>query len=407
MVNIQKLLEQQLEKVPHLILHQLVEKKLREADVDPEPILVDRLVDHIMSNNPETFKWDDGSAVGSNITLTISDDDIAEIDEMVLRLLDSMPDIIEKVSTKTAKSVLKELKRKWADEHFLQEEDRSAFRANLEKRWGKPLGMLRMLLTIAREFGAEIAKFRPPDESHLNNVLLRLHVRACQVTAEVITLLENGFADGAMARWRTLHEISIVMALMSAHGEKLAERYIAHRFVEAKHGKDRYESCYELLGYQPLNPTECREIEKEYQLVIKTYGKSFREHYGWADGYVPRRSGRLGLGELEAAAERTMMASHYNLASHNVHAGPQALFFRLGLMDETSLLAGASNAGLTEPGQNTAVSLASTSIMLVRDCVNVETVITMKMLVQLMNEIPRAFAKAGQKLQDDHVRYST
>jgi hypothetical protein len=61
--------------------------------------------------------------------------------------------------------------------------------------------------------------------------------------------------------------------------------------------------------------------------VIETYGKPFREPYGWADGYVPRRSGMLGLGELEAAAERAAMASHYNLASHNVHAGPHALFF--------------------------------------------------------------------------------
>jgi hypothetical protein len=76
-------------------------------------------------------------------------------------------------------------------------------------------------------------------------------------------------------------------------------------------------------------------------------------------------------------------------------------------MDGTGLLAGASNACLTEPGQNTAISLAFTSIVLVRDCVNVETVITMKILLQLRNEIHRAFAKAGQKLQGDHVRYST
>jgi len=120
---------------------------------------------------------------------------------------------------------------------------------------------------------------------------------------------------------------------------------------------------------------------------------------------VPKGPRGIGLGELEAAAGRAAMASHYKLASYNVHAGPHALFFRLGLMGESGLLAGASNAGLTEPGQNTAVSLAFISILLVRNCINLDTVVTKKMLLQLRDEIPRAFANAERKLQTDHARH--
>jgi hypothetical protein len=406
MEKIQKLLEQQLEKIPQQILQRLIEKKLCAAEVNPEPALVDRIVNHVLSNNPSSFQWDDGKDVDSAIELSISDEDITEVEGVISRLMESMPDIIDKTSTTAAKSTLKTLKRKWREEYFLQEVDFSIFRKNLERRWGRPLGMLRMLLTISREFGAEVAELRSSDESHLNNVLLRLHIRACQVTAEIITLLENGYADGAMARWRTLHEISIVMALMNEHGEQLAERYIAHRAVEAKSGKDQYELCYEQLGYQPLTADECNEIEKEFKDVISTYGKEFSGPYGWAAGYVQKGRRGIGLGELEAAAGRSAMASHYKFASHNVHAGPHALFFRLGLMDESGFLAGASNAGLTEPGQNTAVSLAFVSILLAKGCINLDTIILMKILLQLRGEIPQAFAKAEQKLRDDHARYN-
>lgn len=406
MKEIQKLFEQSLEKIPHQILQELIENKLRAVGVDPEVALVDRIVGHVLSNTNTILQWNDGKDTDSKITLLFSDGDIADVENKISRLIKALPDIVDKASTDIAKLYFKLLKQKWPVEHFLQEESFSSFRASLENRWGKALGMLRMLLTISRELGSEIAELRHPDDSHLNNALLRLHVRACQVTAEVITLLENGFADGAMARWRTLHEISIVMALINEHGEPLAERYIAHTAVENKSAKDQYELCYEQLGYQSLNPTECHEIEDEYASAITTYGKEFGGPYGWAAGYVPKGPRGIGLRELEAAAGRAVMASHYKLASYNVHAGPHALFFRLGLMGETGLLAGASNAGLAEPGQNTAVSFALITFLFVNGGINLDAIVAMKLLPQLRDEISRSFVKAEHKLQADHARHS-
>lgn len=407
MTELQKTLEQELGKLPHQILQNLLEKKLKAAGVNPESALVDRLLRHILSGNTAAFQWDDGNETHSDITVSISEEDIAEVEEIISRLMTSMPDIIENISTNTSKSVLKQLRKEWADEHLLQEKDLYGFRMRLEKRWGKALGMLRMLLTISRELGSEIAKLLPPAKSHLNNVLLRLHVRACQVTAEIITLLENGYADGAMARWRTLHEIGIVMTLINEHGEPLAERYVAHSAVEAKTSKDQYAQCYEQLGYLPITQSECKKIDKAYDLAITKYGKDFQGPYGWAAGYVKKSGkGRIGFGDLEAAAGKAEMASHYKLASYNVHAGPHALFFRLGLWGESGLLAGPSNAGLTEPGQNTAVTFTLTSLLLAKDCINLDVLVGMKMLQQLRDEIPRAFDRAERKLKSDHARHN-
>lgn len=122
--------------------------------------------------------------------------------------------------------------------------------------------------------------------------------------------------------------------------------------------------------------------------------------------YVPKGNRGIGLKEIEMAAKQSVMASHYKLASYNVHAGPHALFFRLGLMGESGLLAGASNAGLVDPGQNTAITLTFISILLTKDCADLDIITMMKIMLQLRNEIPQAFAQADAKLRKDHVRYS-
>lgn len=409
MDTIQKTVDQELDKIPNLILKKIIEKKLRSVNINPTPKLVNKIINHALTGDSSSFKWNDRKSSQADITISISEEDSKEAETMMSQLMDSLPDIFDKTSTDIAKSVLKSLKQKWTEEHFFQVNDSNNFRTNLEKRWGKALSKLRMLLTIARELSSEINEFRAQENSHLNNVLQRLHVRACQVTAEIITLLENGFADGAMARWRTLHEIGIVITLMNEHGESLAERYIAHRAIEAKNGKDQYMQCYEQIGYDPLTTSECREVDEDYESAIKTYGKEFSGPYGWAEEHVTRAgTRRLGLGDLEAAAGRSAMASHYKLASYNVHAGPHALFYRLGLIDidDEALLAGASNAGLMEPGQNTAFTFTLISVMFVGDNVNMDILVTIKLLMLLRDEIPDAFNKADQKLQAAHIKYS-
>ncbi|CAE6754636.1 DUF5677 domain-containing protein [Paraburkholderia haematera] len=408
---IQPLLEKQLKEIPRLIMSNSIKEKLLAAGVDPSETLVDQLVEHSFSGNTEPFTWDDGEQTESmgtkNVTLSFSDEDVANVEETCARFLENIPTMIEEVSGDIAKSLLKTLKKNWKEEYSLQIRDEKGFRRRLEKRWGKALGKLRMLLTISIEQASEAAKTESPDRSQSRDVLHRLHVRACQVTREIITLMENGFADGAMARWRTLHEISVVTVLLVEHGEPLAERYVAHRAIEAKAGKDQFLLCYEQLGYAPLDPDECREIDEAYDRAIAKFGKEFRTPYGWAFGFVQKNSrGVVGLGELEAAAGRSALASHYKLASHNVHAGPHALFFRLGLMGEPGLLAGASNAGLMEPGQNTAVSLALISILLANDRDTLDGVVTMKLVQILKYEIGEEFAKAERKLQEDHARYT-
>lgn len=405
MLNLQNLIEQHLQKeLPRNALQRFILKRLVESGIEPDSSLAFQITDHFISGSEEPFRWDDGTECDKKISFSFTDSDLAEIDRNYAELVESLPDVWERTSDGAAKILLRSLKRRWRSEFSLQSEELAQFRDSLEARWAKPLGLLRMLLTCSREMGEAVANVNLSGKSSLPTVLSRLHIRACQVTSEIIVLLENGYADGAMARWRTLHEISVVMLVLKEYGEAITERYLDHRAVEAKNGKDQYAKCHKDLGYKAMGAGESRAIEKRYERVIKKYGESFRHPYGWAAGYVGGTSKRVSWSDLEEVADRSFMRSHYKLASYNVHAGPHALFFRLGLIEDSGFLAGCSNAGLSEPGQNTAVTFTLISSILMGDSPSFDDQVSMKTMELLMDEIPMAFAKAENKLKRDHFR---
>ena len=68
-------------------------------------------------------------------------------------------------------------------------------------------------------------------DSALIEALLHLHARGCQVASEVEVLLEAGFADGALSRWRTLHEVTTVACFLHKHGNDAGKRPICTVFT--------------------------------------------------------------------------------------------------------------------------------------------------------------------------------
>lgn len=238
----------------------------------------------------------------------------------------------------------------------------------------------------------------------LKDILTRQHVRACQVTDEILCLLENGFADGAMARWRTLHEIGVVAAVISRHGENIAQRYLAHQAVESKRAMNKYLDCYRQLGYKPLPAREVKKVEKAYAAAVAKYGEAFKSEYGWAAEHLKKK--RPTFTDLEAEAGRAEMRSYYQMGNDNVHAGVKSMFFRLGLPDNyEGLLAGRSNGGLMEPGQNAAHTLTQISVLVCLSGPNMDDLVVADMMRMLRHEIPRSFYAAERRLRKDDKNY--
>jgi hypothetical protein len=96
------------------------------------------------------------------------------------------------------------------------------------------------------------------------------------------------------------------------------------------------------------------------------------------------------------------------MASYNVHASPKGVYFRLGTMSgERPYLAGASNAGLTDPAQHAAVSLSEITKLAVGNSGLFDDLVIAKLITRLEFEIPEEFWKADKKLRHDHRRTRT
>jgi hypothetical protein len=408
MDEIQGLLDQGLADLPRLFLEGLISKKLRVLGVRSTKELSSKIVTHILSGNSEPFIWN-GTGRRKNITITMGEEDLNEMTRQIDDFCEiKLPQLIKGLAASTSAELLKDLTVSWVKEQALQKVEFSEFRDRMEDRWGQPLGQLRMLLNIAREWceKAHTRELRQKKEKKLDskNILIRLLVRACQVTYEIICLLENGFADGAMARWRTLHEIGVVAAILSQHGEDIVERYIAHQAIESKRAMDKYMSCCEQLGYKPLSEKAQRKIVKAYEAANARYGKEFGSDYGWASEHLKLK--RPTLKDLEEVAGRADMRAHHQMANDNVHAGIKSMFFRLGAFEGYSgLLAGRSNAGLMEPGQNTAHTLTQLAILVCLSENNVDDNLIANVMRKLRDEIPRSFYHADKKLRMDDKKY--
>jgi len=108
---------------------------------------------------------------------------------------------------------------------------------------------------------------------------------------------------------------------------------------------------------------------------------------------------------LEEHVGHGAMRSYYKMASENVHSSPRGAFFKLGLLNGSStLLAGRSNAGLMEPGQNAAASLTQISLLICDPRWTLDDIVMARTMLALRDQIPPALARAAAKLARDDRR---
>jgi hypothetical protein len=339
------------------------------------------------------------------VRVEIADADIQVVLERVEDFMsEHVPRIIVTVGEQVAGQILGVLHETWDGEAESQRLERHDFEERLQIRWGRAISLLRMLLTVAREFGDlvnTLLRSSGERESAVTaDVLLRLHARACQVADEIACLMAAGFADGAMARWRTLHEIAAVALFLREYGDPAAQRYVDHEIIESARAAREYDECCGRLGYEPMSQADLDEIHQAHEDAVAKYGPSFDGAYGWSADALKLK--RPTLKDVRAAVGIDHMKSYYRLASHNVHANPKGVFFKLGLLgDADVLLAGPSSAGLSGPGQNAAISLTQVCSALGTLQPTMDTIVVLNILNRLTNEVCEAFHAASEKLERD------
>ena len=268
-------------------------------------------------------------------------------------------------------------------------------------RWKEGFDLLELQIEIAIEAGESFNdRLRPQaalDGDLLFDLLVRLHAKGCLISKEILMLLKNGYADGAHARWRALHELSVTARFLTTHGKDAAQRYVDHEFVEAYKGAlqlNKYESRLNVSGF---SREELGQLKSQYDAAIELYGKDFGKPYGWAATFL--RTGNQTFFDLEEAVGLDHWRPYFKWASQNIHANVKAIRNSLGLSEAVRdmLQVGPSNSGMTDPAHSTSISLSQLTCTLLFSAPNLDGIVLTKILLLLSDEIGDAFVKCDEK----------
>jgi hypothetical protein len=403
---LQDAIDETLSQLPQIAVAELVERKLKDQGITLSKRRFQNLVKRLMKDGSAELRDVPKSAEPN---LAISDEDVAELERRVKGFLKTYRQLIQNLTEERSASILAVLKKRWPRESRFQRRDKQGFQKRLHQRWGMGLEALKMLVTIARELGddinRELRQSGKSGEPHRVDVLTRMHARACQIAEEIICLLSNGFADGAMARWRTLYEIVGVCMLINQHGEALAERYVAHGIVESRKAADQYQKFRRRLKQKPFSRDTVQKIKARYDAALAKYGRDFRHPQGWAAHHLNKAN--PSIADVQEGSGIEHLLPYYRLASHNVHANPKGVFYKLGLLGESDiLLAGPSNAGLADPGHNTALSILQVSMALAQLHPTFDHNVAMLIMSTLVDEIGESLLESHQQLARDEEFYA-
>lgn len=164
------------------------------------------------------------------------------------------------------------------------------------------------------------------------NALARLFANGVRVAKEIGSLIGNGYPEGATARWRTLHETTVVAQFIRTSPPSIGERYRDHNRIQQYRAMNRVKALSEQYD-KHLPPGFFAIYEKlrdERDALIQKYGPEFNTEYGWAAPAI-EKTGRRGprISELEVAVGMDHMRQAYANASQHIHSGPDSVSWYL------------------------------------------------------------------------------
>lgn len=274
-------------------------------------------------------------------------------------------------------------------------ETRNSFEERLYELWKEPLDMLEAFLHLSVEVGnlvnRELRSTSTEENYFLRDVVTRLHGQACLIGGEILTLLRGGFADGANARWRSLHEIVVIASFIREKGNEVAKRYLEHNAIESYKALSEYQKNAKRLKLIPFSSDEVSLIFEEQKRLIETYGNSYKNAYGWASSALGIEN--PSIVDIEKSVKLDHLRPYYRMASHHVHPNPKSVLFKLGLSHSSKemILVGSSNAGLADPGQGMAISLNKINNELLTIKPSVMGIATQKIMAKWVEELCNKF----------------
>jgi len=286
----------------------------------------------------------------------------------------------------------------------------TGFRNRCYERWKDGLKLLKMFLVISEEFGSTINRRERQGaydlRDHKFEATVALHARAVRVSNEIRALLLEGFPDGALSRWRTLHELAVVSTFLSKHDEEVSLRFLAHRGISTHKALVQYEEYLPRSNMTPLEPGQLDAAKNHYDELIEKFGLEFTDGMGWAFPVLEKRS--INLFDLERSTGLDHWRPRFRWASDDVHASPKPYFSNLGMTerrrDQPALLVGPSNSGFTDPAHMCVISLNLANHAIPNEYHSKDDALVLMAMRRLSDELGDTFLKIDRETGSKSAR---
>ncbi|MBU1306207.1 MAG: hypothetical protein KKF33_11910 [Alphaproteobacteria bacterium] len=242
------------------------------------------------------------------------------------------------------------------------------FRKEIFLKWQNGFEELATFLYLCEEVGRTLltSKDNQGASGWKHRALFATHARCLRVAREIEWLLLGGFADGALGRWRTLHELSVVLGLLASRDEELSRRYILHRATENHRAANVYNKFHTQTSSPPIGDEIMLQLASTAEDLKREFGSNFSKDWGWAEEVVGKE--RVTFADIEALQSRDLMRPNYKWASDDIHGGFNATGGTLGTdgLPTSQLLVGPSISGLLDPAHWTGLALMDATVELLR-----------------------------------------
>ena len=310
--------------------------------------------------------------------------------------------VVEKSLPKFSGDVFKSLKKKGRDMLVKQREYQEKFENSLYQKWKEPLDLLESLIRVSMESGELHAnKILENNDSNKfkKDAIIKIHARALQISNEIFVLLKSGYADGANARWRSLHELAVISFFLLENDNEVSERYLKYEVVERFNEAKDYKTQCKKLGYPPIDQYKFEKLKEEKDRLCEIYDDNFSWSYGWIPSSIlSERSFKA----LEEHVNLNDLRPFYKFSSASVHGNSRGLY-RLGVRDDYQdkvLLCGTSDYGLADPLETTAISLFHITICLLNLEPDYESMFHIQLMKSFVEELGPKAVKVQKKLED-------
>ena len=249
--------------------------------------------------------------------------------------------------------------------------DERRFQRRNEKRWKPAFAALEALWCICSEVGGEFNSHHRSEAVELQDyrfeALTTLHARSLLVAREALALMRQGYADGALARWRTLHEVSAIALFIQVAEPDVALRYLASFRFQGYRAALQIDEIFGKGSRESFTDEELAEMRVACGRLEAQFGAKLGDDYEWArPGLSLPPKAKVTFRHIETAVGLTGFRPYYRWASQHNHGGYRPPHQGLGMVEARTpmLLIGPSDSGMIDPLQLVALSLAKATAAL-------------------------------------------